>query len=191
VTTISRDQIFTIPNVLSFARLLGVPYFFWLIVVPHSYGPAVIVLFVSGATDWLDGYLARRLSQFSRLGELLDPLADRLYILAALAALYIQDFIPVWVVLALLGRDLLMTAVLGQLKRRGITGLPVHFVGKAATMNLLYALPLILLGSFTNGAGHVAHIVGWAFLIWGVAMYWYAAVLYLQQVSSLKNGVNA
>jgi len=191
VTSISRDQVLTIPNLLSFARLLGVPYFFWLIVVPHSDGLAVIVLFISGATDWLDGYLARRLRQFSRLGELLDPLADRLYILAALAALYMRDFIPSWVVLALLSRDLLMTVVLSRLKRRGITGLPVHFVGKAATMNLLYALPLILLGSFTNSAGHAAHIVGWAFLIWGVAMYWYAAFLYLQQVSSLKNGVDA
>ena len=188
MTMISRDQVLTIPNALSFARLLGVPYFFWLIVVPHSDGLAVIVLFVSGATDWLDGYLARRLRQFSRLGELLDPLADRLYILAALAALYLRDFIPWWIVFALLGRDFLMTVVLSRLKRRGITGLPVHFVGKAATMNLLYALPLILLGSFTNSAGHVAHIVGWAFLIWGVALDWYAAFLYLRQVSDLKDG---
>ena len=185
MTTTHKDRVLTIPNLLSLVRLLGVPYFFWLIVGPQSDVLALVVLFVSGATDWLDGYLARRLQQFSRLGELLDPLADRLYIVAALAALYIRDLIPVWVVLALLGRDLVMTLLLGRLKKLGITGLPVHFVGKAATMNLLYALPLILMGTFDNDLGHAAHITGWAFLIWGVAMYWYAAILYIQQFRSL------
>lgn len=186
-----RERVLTIPNLLSLVRLLGVPYFFWLIVGPQADALALVVLFVSGATDWLDGYLARRLQQFSRLGELLDPLADRLYILAALAALYIRELIPVWVVAALLARDLVMTVVLAQLKRRGITGLPVHFVGKAATMNLLYALPLILLGTFANSLGHFAHIVGWAFLIWGVTMYWYAAILYIAQVRELPKSVSA
>jgi len=189
MTVTSKDRILTVPNLLSLLRLLGVPYFFWLIVGPHSDGIALIVLSVSAATDWLDGYLARRLNQFSRVGELLDPLADRLYILAALAALFIRGLIPIWVVLALVGRDLLMSVLLAKLKRRGITGLPVHFVGKAATMNLLYALPLILLGTFENSIGHVAHIVGWAFLLWGVAMYWYAAVLYLTQVRRLEEAI--
>jgi cardiolipin synthase len=191
MTVNAKSQIFTVPNLLSLLRLVGVPYFFWLIVGPHSDGIALIVLGISAATDWLDGYLARRLNQFSRLGELLDPLADRLYILAALAALYIRDLIPVWVVLALVARDLVMSLLLAKLKKRGITGLSVHFVGKAATMNLLYALPLILLGTFTNSIGHVAHIVGWAFLVWGVAMYWYAAVLYIAQVRQLETVVTA
>jgi cardiolipin synthase len=191
VTTSARDRILTIPNLLSFGRLLGVPYFFWLIVGPHADGLALVVLVISGATDWLDGYLARRLQQFSRLGELLDPLADRLYILAALGALYIRDLLPVWVVVALISRDLVMAALLGRLKRRGITGVPVHFVGKAATMNLLYALPLILMGTFTSEIGHAAHIIGWAFLIWGVAMYWYAAILYVSQVRNLDSAVTA
>jgi cardiolipin synthase len=181
----SKDRVITVPNLLSLIRLLGVPYFFWLIVGPHADVVALIVLFVSGATDWLDGYLARRLRQFSRLGELLDPLADRLYILAALFALYLRNLLPVWVVVALLGRDIMMSVLLAQLKRRGITGLPVHFVGKAATMNLLYALPLVLMGTFSNAIGHLAHIVGWAFLIWGVTMYWYAAMLYINQVRKL------
>lgn len=187
----SKDRILTIPNLLSLMRLIGVPYFFWLIVGPHSDGLALVVLFVSGATDWLDGYLARRLQQFSRLGELLDPLADRLYILAALAALFIRDLLPLWVVVMLLSRDLVMTVLLGQLKKRGITGLPVHFVGKAATMNLLYALPLILMGTFSNSVGHASHIIGWAFLIWGIAMYWYGAILYINQVRSLDTSVAA
>jgi len=191
MTVKSKDRILTVPNLLSLFRLLGVPYFFWLIVGPHSDGLALIVLSVSAVTDWLDGHLARRLNQFSRLGELLDPLADRLYILAALAALYIRDLIPLWIVLALVGRDLVMSVLLAKLKKRGITGLPVHFVGKAATMNLLYALPLILMGSFTNSIGHVAHIIGWAFLLWGIAMYWYAAVLYVAQVRELDSAVTS
>ena len=176
-------QMWTVPNALSFLRLLGVPYFFYLIVGPHSDGIALFVLFVSGFTDWLDGYLARRLSQFSRVGELLDPLADRLYTLAALIALYIRDVIPLSVVIILLSRDVLMTGLLIRLKRKGITGVPVHFVGKAATMNLLYALPLVLLGTFTGVIGQLAHAVGWAFLIWGICMYWYAAWLYVQQAN--------
>jgi cardiolipin synthase len=187
---ISRD-IATIPNALSASRLIGVPIFFWLIVGPKRDDLALYILVVSAFTDWLDGYLARKLNQFSRLGELLDPLADRLYVVAALIALYLRDLIPVWVVIALLSRDILMSMVLLYLKRFGITGIPVHFVGKAATMNLLYALPLILLGNFQNVYGEVAHVFGWAFLFWGITMYWYAAILYLRQIQALRRSLHA
>jgi cardiolipin synthase len=181
----------TIPNALSGLRLLGVPLFFWLIVGPESDGLALAILIVSSFTDWLDGYLARRLNQFSRLGELLDPLADRLYVVAALAALYIRDLLPIWVVAALLMRDVLMSLLLVYLKRFGVTGVPVHFVGKAATMNLLYALPLILLGTFSGMVGQLAYVFGWAFLIWGITMYWYAGLLYFRQVIEMRRAVNA
>lgn len=181
----------TIPNALSASRLLGVPLFFWLIVGPEKDGLALVVLIVSAFTDWLDGYLARRLNQYSRLGEMLDPLADRLYVVAALAALFIRDLLPLWVVVVLLLRDFFMSFILVYLKRIGISGLPVHFVGKAATMNLLYALPLILLGTFNNIVGQVAHVFGWAFLLWGIAMYWYAALLYVRQVIDLRGANNA
>jgi cardiolipin synthase len=168
----------TIPNALSALRLLGVPVFFWLIVGPENDGIALIFLVVSAFTDWLDGFLARKLNQFSRLGELLDPLADRLYVIAALAALYIRELLPIWVVVLLILRDVLMSMLLIYLKRFGITGIPVNFVGKAATMNLLYALPLILLGTFSGLVGQLAHVFGWAFLFWGITMYWYAGLLY-------------
>ena len=181
----------TIPNALSGLRLLGVPVFFWLIVGPENDGLALAILIVSSFTDWLDGYLARRLNQFSRLGELLDPLADRLYVVAALAALYIRDLLPIWVVVLLILRDVLMSGLLLYLKRLGITGIPVHFVGKAATMNLLYALPLILLGTFSGLVGQLAHIFGWAFLIWGITMYWYAGALYFRQVYEMRRVRNA
>jgi cardiolipin synthase len=181
----------TIPNALSALRLLGVPVFFWLIVGPENDGLALAVLIVSSFTDWLDGYLARKLNQFSRLGELLDPLADRLYVVAALAALYIRDLLPIWVVVLLILRDVLMSLLLIYLKRFGFTGVPVHFVGKAATMNLLYALPLILLGSFTGLVGQVAYVFGWAFLIWGITMYWYAGFLYYRQVFEMRSELSA
>jgi len=175
----------TIPNALSGLRLLGVPVFFWLIVGPENDGLALAILIVSSFTDWLDGYLARKLNQFSRLGELLDPLADRLYVVAALAALFIRDLLPAWVVALLILRDVLMSLLLLYLKRLGITGVPVHFVGKAATMNLLYALPLVLMGTFSGLVGQLAHVFGWAFLIWGITMYWYAGALYYRQVYSM------
>ena len=181
----------TIPNALSALRLLGVPVFFWLIIGPESDGLALAILIVSSFTDWLDGYLARRLNQFSRLGELLDPLADRLYVVAALAALYIRDLLPIWVVVLLILRDVLMSMLLLYLKRFGITGVPVHFVGKAATMNLLYALPLVLMGTFSGVVGQLAHVFGWAFLIWGITMYWYAGALYFRQVFEMRRVQNA
>lgn len=181
----------TIPNALSALRLLGVPVFFWLIIGPESDGLALAILIVSSFTDWLDGYLARRLNQFSRLGELLDPLADRLYVVAALAALYIRDLLPIWVVVLLILRDVLMSMLLLYLKRFGITGVPVHFVGKAATMNLLYALPLVLMGTFSGLVGQLAHVFGWAFLIWGITMYWYAGVLYFRQFFDMRRVQNA
>lgn len=187
----SPNSNWTIPNLLSALRLLGVPVFFWLIVGPEYDGLALIVLVVSSFTDWLDGYLARKLNQFSRLGELLDPLADRLYVIAALAALFIRDLLPIWVVIALILRDVALSLLLIYLKRFGITGVPVHFVGKAATMNLLYALPLILLGTFSGYVGQIAHVFGWAFLIWGITMYWYAGLLYFQQVFEMRRNLNA
>lgn len=115
----------------------------------------------------------------------MDPLADRLYVFAAIVALFIRDIIPIWVLIALVLRDLSLSFLLIYLKRFGINGLPVHFPGKAATMNLLYALPLLLLSTFNGSVGEVAHIVGWAFLIWGIAMYWYGAMLYYNQVRKL------
>jgi cardiolipin synthase len=181
----------TIPNALSALRLLGVPVFFWLIVGPKNDGLALAILIFSSFTDWLDGYLARRLNQFSRLGELLDPLADRLYVVAALAALYIRDLLPIWVVVLLILRDVLMSMLLLYLKRFGIAGVPVHFVGKAATMNLLYALPLVLMGTFSGLVGQLAHVFGWAFLIWGITMYWYAGALYFRQVFEMRRVQNA
>ena len=186
-TQITTDRVFTVPNLLSMARLLGVPLFLWLILVPQADGWAVLLLLVAGATDWLDGYLARKWNQISRLGQLLDPIADRLYILATLIGLLLRDIIPWWLVALLVSRDIVMAAVLAVLKRRGITGLPVHFIGKAATFNLLYAFPLLLLGDGPGTFALVCKVLGWAFAIWGTALYWWGAVLYIEQARRIMS----
>jgi len=184
-TEVQTDRILTVPNALSFLRLLGVPLFLWLILVPQADGWALVVLLVAGFTDWLDGKIARATNSISRLGQLLDPLADRLYIAATLIGLAIRGIVPWWLVILLLSRDLVVGLYLVALKRRGITGLPVHFLGKAATFNLLYAFPLLLLGDGADAAGvdyhDVARVVGWAFAIWGTGLYWWAGLLYIEQ----------
>jgi cardiolipin synthase len=153
--------------------------------VPHADGWALVLLLVSGLTDYLDGKIARATGQISRLGTLLDPLADRLYIAATLVGLAIREIVPWWLVVLLLSRDLVLAVVLALLKRRGITGLPVHFLGKAATFNLLYAFPLLLLGDAATGTSltfaDLARVLGWAFAIWGTALYWWAGLLYIEQ----------
>jgi cardiolipin synthase len=178
------DRVVTLPNALSVLRLVGVPFFFWLVLTEHD-GAAVLVLMVSGVTDYLDGKIARAWGQTSRLGTLLDPAADRLYILATLIGLTIRGVVPLWLTLLLVGRDVLLAATLPLLRRHGYGPLPVHYLGKAATFTLLCGFPLILLGEWTNAVGDVAHALGWAFVIWGTSLYWWAGVLYLVQVRSL------
>ncbi|MFN8212691.1 MAG: CDP-alcohol phosphatidyltransferase family protein [Candidatus Nanopelagicales bacterium] len=180
-TEVQTDRVVTVPNILSALRLLGVPLFLWLILVPEADWLAILVLAIAGFTDWLDGYLARKWHQISRVGQLLDPVADRLYILATLIGLLLRGIVPLWFVLLLVSRDLIMSVVLAVLKRRGVTGLPVHFVGKAATFCLLYAFPLLLLGDGAGWLADAAKVVGWAFAVWGTALYWWAAVLYIGQ----------
>ena len=175
------DRVLTLPNALSALRLVGVPFFLWLVL--HEYdAAAVIVLMVSGFTDWLDGKIARKWNQTSRVGQLLDPAADRLYILATLIGLTARGVVPLWLTLLLVGRDLLLAPTIPLLKHYGYGPLPVHFLGKAATFNLLAGFPLLLLGEGDSFVSHVAHAFGWAFAIWGTALYWYAGVLYLVQM---------
>lgn len=177
------EQLLTIPNALSLLRLVGVPVFLWLVLGPHADGFALLVLMASGFTDYLDGKLARAWNQVSRVGALLDPLADRLYIASTLIALALRGVIPAWLAVALFARDAVLLCFVPVLRRRlGVTALPVHFLGKAATFNLLYAFPFLLLGAGHAGLATVARPVGWAFALWGSVLYWWAAILYAAQV---------
>jgi cardiolipin synthase len=184
-----RDRILTIPNGLSVLRLLGVPLFLWLVLGPHLDAWAVGLMIASAATDWLDGKIARALNQQSKLGEALDPAADRLYIAATLVALGIRNIIPWWLVGLLAVRELIVAGALGLLKRRlGFGTLQVSFVGKTATLCLLYAFPLLLLGTYAGTFGEITRVIGWAFAGWGTALYWWAAALYLVQARMLLTG---
>ncbi|MGH3303025.1 MAG: CDP-alcohol phosphatidyltransferase family protein [Streptosporangiaceae bacterium] len=182
------DQILTIPNAISVARLAGVPVFLWLVLGLNSPAGdwwAVGVLIASAASDWLDGKIARALHQESRLGQLLDPAADRLYIVATVVALAIRAIIPWWLVALLAAREVLMAGVLWLLRRRGWGALQVSFVGKTATLCLLYAFPLLFLGLHGAGYAETAKVAGWTMVIWGGALYWCAAVLYIVQARRL------
>jgi cardiolipin synthase len=179
------SRVLTIPNIVSMVRLAGLPLFLWLILVPEADGWALLVLMLSGISDYLDGYLARKLHQTSRLGEILDPVADRLYILSTVFGLAYRDIIPWWLALLLPARDLFLWCLVPFLRTRGYSALPVHFLGKAATANLLYAFPLLLLGDGTGVVALLARVFGWAFAIWGTGLYWWAGLLYAWQVRKL------
>ena len=161
----------------------------WLVTVPQTATADLIaagILGLAGITDWLDGKLARMLHQESRLGQLLDPAADRLYIAAMIIALAVRGIIPWWLFAALAGRELCVGVALLVLQRRTqYAALQVSFVGKAATLCLMYAFPLVLLGAHEGTTAEVVRVIGWAFAIWGTALYWWAAMLYLTQVRDL------
>ena len=183
------DRIWTIPNLLSFLRLAGVPLFLYWIFGTEQYGRAILLLMAAGATDYFDGVIARRYNSTSRLGQLLDPAADRLYILATLIGLVYRDGLPLWWALVLIGRDVVLLATYPALRTHGYGPLPVHFLGKAATFNLLYAFPM-LLAALPSQDGLLAEIfrpLGWAFAAWGSVLYLWAGVLYLVQVRHLTS----
>jgi CDP-diacylglycerol--glycerol-3-phosphate 3-phosphatidyltransferase len=185
VESSQSERVWTIPNLLSLLRLLGVPLFLWLALGPHADGWAFAVLAFAGISDYADGKIARRFNQSSRLGALLDPAADRLYILATLIALTVRDIVPIWLAVVIPARDVLLAFTLPALRRHGYGPLPVHFLGKAATLCLLYALPLLLLAHHHGTVGNIARPFAWAFTGWGVALYWWAGWLYTVQFRSL------
>lgn len=174
------NRVWTVPNVISLLRLALVPVFAWLILTQQDVA-AVVVLVVAGATDWFDGVVARRFNQVTRLGQLLDPAADRLYILVTLIGLGSRGFVPWWLVAVIVGRDVLLTGLLPVLRRRGLAPLQVHVAGKAGTFALMYSFPLLLLAHLDGALGHLSLVVGWAAALWGIGLYWLSAIIYIRQ----------
>jgi cardiolipin synthase len=185
------DRVWTLPNALSLLRLLGVPVFLWLLLGPEEDGWALVILMVSGFTDWLDGKLARWLNQGSRLGALLDPAADRLYIVSTLVALALRDVVPVWVVALLLGREVVLGVMLLVLRHYGYPPLQVHYLGKAATLLLLYAFPVLLIADGEGPLAAIAQPFAWALTIWGTALYLLAGLFYVVQVVGIVRSERA
>ncbi len=177
------DRVLTVPNVLSAIRLVLIPVFIYALLVAHARGWAVAILMFSGASDWADGKIARTLNQSSRLGVLLDPAVDRLYMVTVPIVLALSGIVPWWFVITLLVRDGLLATTLPLLRSRGLTALPVTYVGKAATFALMSGFPLVLLGTWDALWSRVVGAFGWAFLIWGLYMYLWAFVLYAVQMT--------
>ncbi|GAC69694.1 CDP-alcohol phosphatidyltransferase family protein [Gordonia soli] len=175
------DRIVTVPNALSVLRLLLIPVFIWLLLVEEADGWAFAILMFSGFSDWLDGKLARLLGQSSRIGALLDPAADRLYIVVIPITFGLRDFVPWWLIGVIIARDVLLFATGPILRTRGLFALPVLYIGKAATFALMSAFPWLLAGQLDSVVGTICYPIGWAFLIWGVALYVWSFVLYWWQ----------
>ena len=189
------NRVLTVPNVLSAIRLVLIPVFAYLLLVAHANGWAVAILMFSGASDWADGKIARLLDQSSRLGVLLDPAVDRLYMVTVPVLLAVSGIVPWWFVIILLARDGLLAATLPLLRSRGLSALPVTYIGKAATFALMSGFPLVLLGTWDALWSRVLGACGWAFLVWGMYAYLWSFVLYAVQMTlvvrrmpKLKNG---
>ncbi|TQF68221.1 CDP-alcohol phosphatidyltransferase family protein [Rhodococcus spelaei] len=176
---IVTDRVLTVPNLLSVVRLIGVPIFVYLLLGPHADGWALAILMLSGFTDWADGKLARLLNQTSKLGGLLDPLVDRLYVVSTLIAFAIRGIIPWWVAVILIGRDLVLALTLPIYRRRGLPPPTVLYLGKAATFALMFALPLVLAAQGDWAFAPYGRAWGYALLAWGTGLYVWTGLLYL------------
>jgi cardiolipin synthase len=176
-----NGEVLNIPNLLSFLRIALVPVFLWLL-LEELFLAAITVLAVAGLTDFLDGYLARKLNQTTKLGKMLDPVADRLYIFATLLALSATGYVPWWLAGLVILRDFLMLVSLPILASVGYRSLPVHYLGKASTFALLYSFPLLLMGKIFTEAAFIITPIAWAFALWGVALYWWSGFVYLWQL---------
>lgn len=186
------DRVWTVPNLLSVIRLITIPIFAWLALVPEQDALAALVLALGSITDYFDGMLARRWDQVTRLGQLLDPIADRLSTVTVLVVFLVRGIVPLWFVALLVLRDVVLTVQMARLKGRGVTGLPVNWVGKAATFNLMLSFPLLLWGAgATAGVELLARSVGWAFALWGAGLYLYSGLLYLRQARDVMGRVPA
>jgi len=173
-----------VPNLLSVLRLVGVPVFFWLLLIEADLW-AVLVLMVSGLSDYLDGKIARAYNLTSKAGGYLDAIADRLYIASTVLGLGLREVIPWWFVLLLVARDAFAAGMYPVARAYRLPPPAVHFVGKAATFNLLYAFPILLLAEQGGVVQTVAQPLGWAFIWWGTGLYWMAVLIYAVQVADM------
>jgi cardiolipin synthase (CMP-forming) len=174
-------SVISVPNALTFLRFLGIPLFIYLTLNLEADGWAIVVLAIGGATDYFDGKLARAWNQTSRFGELADPAIDRLYILAILVVFQIREIVPTWMILLIIGRDIFLAVLTIVMNRRGIPPLSVTYLGKAATFNLMYAFPFLLLAQSESVWGEIAFVLGWSFAIWGIALYISTGMSYARQ----------
>ncbi|CAN5491493.1 CDP-alcohol phosphatidyltransferase family protein [soil metagenome] len=176
MTTVS-SRIVTVPNLLSLLRLLLIPVFL-VFLLTQEYLMALVTLVVSSATDFVDGFVARKFNQVSRVGQVLDPAADRLFIFSTLIGLAWGGFVPWWLAGVIIARDVLLLILGIVLANHGFGPLPVHHLGKMGTFALLFAMPVLVLAATFPAIDQIANPVGWAAALWGVFLYWWAGVIY-------------
>jgi len=174
---VDHDRVATIPNLLTVVRFMGVPLFIWLVLAQKEYGAGVVVLAVMAGTDWIDGYIARRFDQASKLGRVLDPIADRLALLAVAFTLVIAGVVH-WLYLAALVVPDAVLLVLTLSLFHGHPDLPVSVVGKVRTGLLLLGTPLLLLSRLDTGMSATLLTAAWVVLGLGLVGHWIAAYNY-------------
>jgi cardiolipin synthase (CMP-forming) len=174
-------RVLTVPNVISVVRLLCAPFFVWLLFGPEDRTAAFILLAVLGATDWVDGWIARRWDQGSDLGKVLDPTADRVLLLTAVIALTIDGAVPTWFGIAVLAREVVVSAAVLALAAAGARRVDVQWVGKAGTFALMFAFPGFLWLSETSPGTFydLLEIATWTVAIAGLVLSYWAAILYV------------
>jgi len=189
MATDKKSEIWTIPNGLTAIRALGVPIFLYLLLAKNLIGWSFFVLVLGACTDYLDGKVARWLHQESKLGAAMDPTIDRIYIAATVIALAIKSLIPLWLVVILAARDIYMLCLVGFYRKRSGKVFEVTFLGKAATFNLLYAFPFLLLNS-RSILGKIEHVAGWSFGLWGLGLYLVTAMDYTETALRAPRGIS-
>jgi cardiolipin synthase (CMP-forming) len=173
------DRVLTVPNAITAVRLLCVPVFLWLLFGAHRQTAAAVLLAVLGATDWVDGFVARRYHQVSTVGKVLDPAADRVLVGTAVIAVTVYGAVPVWFGTATLAREVLVSATVLALAALGARRIDVLWIGKAGTFGLMFAYPAFLLGHGNAGWQTVITDIAWVTGGVGLALAWIAAVAYL------------
>lgn len=174
------DRLLTVPNVISLGRLASVPLFVWLFVSGRE-NLAVALYAVGALTDFFDGYIARRTNSVSELGKLLDPLADRIFIVALAVALVARQVLPLWLAVAIIARDLLLVSLFPLLDRRGIERIRVNLVGKSATAALLFGLTWLAISETGFFLADIGDEIGMTMTALGALLYWIATFMYAQQ----------
>jgi cardiolipin synthase (CMP-forming) len=174
-----HDRVLTVPNLITTLRLAGLPVFVWLLLVRDARAAAFAVLVAIGATDWVDGYVARRFDQVSRIGKLLDPMIDRLLLATAGITLVVAGIVPLWVLLVIVARDVALL-VGALLLFGGIPPIAVTRTGKFATACLLIGLPAFLPAAMDWAGAGVSAVLAWGSTLLGAAGYWVAGVQYLR-----------
>ena len=174
------DRILTVPNALSVVRLCLIPVFVWLLFGRENRVGAAILLGALGATDWVDGFIARRYNQVSTLGKVLDPTADRLLLVVAVVSILIDGSVPAIVAIPVLAREVLVGATVVVLAAMGARRIDVTWLGKAGTFALMFAFPLFLAGADEDFGPHeILRVGGWIAAIVGLVLSWYAAAKYV------------